>query len=223
MAVIEAKEVVRVYGDAGTQVRALDGISVSIEAGEFVSVEGPSGSGKSTLLHLLAGLDLATSGTVVFDGLDLATLADDERSRFRRDRVGIVLPVVELIGTLCAWENVAASELLRGGRLVGGRSRAIELLNEIGLAERADTPARRLSTGEAQRVSLARALYGRPSLVVADEPTSFLDSVRAEQVLRLLRRLADNGQSIVMATHDARAAAFADRSVRLLDGRVLDV
>jgi putative ABC transport system ATP-binding protein len=220
--IVEAVDVRRRFGRGADAVLALDVVSVAVLPGEFVSLEGPSGCGKSTLLHLLGALDVPTEGTVRFDGRDLAALSDAERSTFRLRNIGLVLPVVDLLGTLTVWENVAAQELLSGRSLRDGRDRAMELLELVGLAERASAGASRLSTGEAQRVTLARALYSRPKLLVADEPTSFLDSVRAESVLRLLRRLADEGQSIVMATHDARAAAYADRSVRLLDGRVVE-
>lgn len=220
--IVEAVDVGRRFGRGPESILALDGVSVAVLPGEFVSLEGPSGCGKSTLLHLLAGLDLPTAGMVRFDGHDLAALDDTDRSAFRLRNIGLVLPVVDLLGTLTVWENVAAQELLAGRRLRDGRDRAMELLELVGLADRATAGGSRLSTGEAQRVTLARALFNRPKLLVADEPTSFLDSVRAESVLRLLRRLADAGQSIVMATHDARAAAYADRSVRLLDGRVVD-
>ncbi len=202
-------------------VRAVDGVSVEIRAGEFVAVQGPSGCGKSTLLHLFGGLDLPTSGIVHFDGIDIATLDDDERSALRRKYMGIVSPVVDLIPTLTAWENVAVPLLLAGGRVGSGRERAHELLDQVGLASRAGHEAGRLSTGEAQRVTLARALFNDPTLILADEPTSYLDSVRSDEVVALLRRLADDGGTIVMATHDPRAAAYADRSIRLLDGRLV--
>jgi ABC-type lipoprotein export system ATPase subunit len=134
----------------------------------------------------------------------------------------MVLPVVDVIGSLSSWENVAMPVLLAGKRLSSGRARAESLLSVIGLSHRINVAASRLSTGEAQRVSLARALFHRPPLLIADEPPSFLDSVRSDEVLRLLRSLADQGQTIVVSTHDPRAAAYADRSIRILDGQVVE-
>lgn len=220
MPVVETVGVTRVFGTDGT-VTALDDVSVSIAAGEFVAVQGPSGCGKSTLLHLLGGLDAPTAGIVRFGDVDLATLTDNERTQLRRNRIGIVLPIVELVPTLTSWENVAISLLLDGRSMAEGQTRAEELLGVFQLADRSRTVASRLSTGEAQRVAIARALYNEPHLLLADEPTSFLDSVRSDETVGLLRTLADGGRTIVMATHDARAAAFADRSIRLLDGRVV--
>ena len=220
--VVEAIDACRIFGAGIEAVTALDGVSLAVYPGEFVALEGPSGCGKSTLLHLLGGIDLPTSGRILFGRAELATMTDDTRSELRRNRVGMVLPLVELIRTLTVWENVATPLLLAGKRLSSGRVRAEHLLDQVGLGLRANASAGRLSTGEAQRVALARALFHEPELLLADEPTSFLDSVRSDQILKLLRQLADEGQAIVMATHDPRAAAYADRSVRLLDGSVLD-
>ena len=218
----------RRFGAGADSVLALQGVSVSLRQGDFIAVEGPSGCGKSTLLHLLAGLDIPDHGfvrfeaTSVYPATTLSELSDSERSRFRLEHIGIVLPVVDLISSLSAWENVAMPLLLAGKKLKSGRDRAELLLSAVGLAHRMNVGAGRLSTGEAQRVSLARALFHEPSVLIADEPTSFLDSVRSDEVLRLLRTLADHGQTIVMATHDPRASAYADRSIRLLDGQVVE-
>lgn len=217
-AIVEACAVTRIY-HAEEPVVAVNQVSLAVVAGEFVAVEGPSGCGKSTLLHLLGGLDLATHGTVRFSGCDYSSMDDEARSNLRRRRIGLVLPVVDLIASLTTWENVAITLVLGGGRLSTGKARARDLLDQVGLAHKADTPAGRLSAGEAQRTALARALFNQPVLLLADEPTSSLDTVRSDQVLNLLRQLADQGQAIVMATHNARAAAFTDRSVRLRDGR----
>lgn len=218
---VEAIGVTRVFGTDET-VTALYDVSMSVQPGEFVSIEGPSGCGKSTLLHLLGALDTPTSGAVRFAGFDLSELNDDERARLRRHSIGMVLPIVELVPTMKAWENVAIASLLGGRTVSEGRSKAEELLDSVKLGHRTNTLAARLSTGEAQRVALARALYNDPQLLIADEPTSFLDSVRSDEVVSLLRSLADDGRTIVMATHDTRAAAYADRSIRLLDGQRLD-
>lgn len=218
--IVETVGVTRVFGTDGN-VTALDDVSLSIAHGEFVAIQGPSGCGKSTLLHLLGGLDTPTAGTVRFGDVDLATLTDNERTRLRLDAIGIVLPIVELVPTLTTWENVAISLLLDGRPMAEGQDRAAELLEAVKLPGRVLTIASRLSTGEAQRVAVARAIFNDPQLLLADEPTSFLDSVRSDEIVGLLRTLANNGRTIVMATHEARAAAFADRSIRLLDGRVV--
>lgn len=220
-ALVEARHATRIFAADDTAVTAIDRISFSVAPGEFVAIEGASGSGKSTLLHLLGGLDLATTGSVRFEGRDYAAMDDDVRSTLRRTGIGLMLPVVDLIASLTVWENVAVARLLAGQRLGGGRQRARELLDQIGLSARSDVPAGRLSAGEAQRVALARALFSRPRLLLLDEPTSSLDSVRADEMLGLLRQVAGDGPAIVMVTHNARAAAFADRSVRLCDGRVV--
>jgi putative ABC transport system ATP-binding protein len=226
MAIVEVESVSRRFGSDGDTVRALSEVSMTVDEGCFIALEGPSGCGKSTLLHLLGGLDVPDEGSVrlgptkQFASTTLSRLDDSTRSRFRLEHIGMVLPVVDLIGSLASWENVAMPLLLAGKKLSTGRARAESLLNDVGLAHRMNIAAGRLSSGEAQRVSLARALFNEPALLVADEPTSFLDSVRSDQIMQLLRRLADAGQTIVMATHDARAAAYADRSVRLLDGRI---
>ena len=218
--IVETVGVTRVFGTDGN-VTALDDVSLSIGHGEFVAIQGPSGCGKSTLLHLLGGLDTPTAGTVRFGDVDLATLTDNERTRLRLDAIGIVLPIVELVPTLTTWENVAISLLLDGRPMAEGQDRATELLEAVKLPDRVLTVASRLSTGEAQRVAVARALFNDPQLLLADEPTSFLDSVRSDEIVGLLRTLANSGRTIVMVTHDARAAAFADRSIRLLDGLVV--
>ena len=218
--IVETVGVTRVFGTDGN-VTALDDVSLSIAHGEFVAIQGPSGCGKSTLLHLLGGLDTPTAGTVRFGDVDLATLTDNERTRLRLDAIGIVLPIVELVPTLTAWENVAISLLFDDRPIAEGQDRATDLLEAVKLPDRVLTVASRLSTGEAQRVAVARALFNDPQLLLADEPTSFLDSVRSDEIVGLLRTLANSGRTIVMATHEARAAAFADRSIRLLDGRVV--
>ncbi len=224
---LETFNISRRFGVGEDSVLALSGVSIAINAGEFVALEGPSGCGKSTLLHLLGGLDVPDQGEVriaelgAIPATTLSSLDDSARSRFRLEHIGMVLPVVDLIGSLSSWENVAMPLLLAGKRLSTGRTRAESLLRDVGLSHRINVGASRLSTGEAQRVSLARALFHKPPLLIADEPTSFLDSVRSDEVLRLLRCLADGGQTIVMATHDARAAAYADRSIRILDGQVV--
>ena len=220
-AIIRADGVGRDFRDLAETVVALRNVSFAVERGEFVALEGPSGSGKSTLLHLIAGLDVPSQGTLVVAGHDMHSLNDDQRATLRRSTIGVVLPIVQLNPTLSLWENVALPALLNGGRLRAGRERAEQTLKRVGLSASPDRPAGRLSSGEAQRTCVARALFAEPALLLADEPTSTLDSVRSDELLALLRSLADAGQTILLATHNPRAAAYTDRSLRLLDGRLV--
>ncbi|MGH2498910.1 MAG: ABC transporter ATP-binding protein [Candidatus Limnocylindria bacterium] len=203
-------------------VLALDRVSLDVPAGQFCSVMGPSGSGKSTLLHLVAGIDAPTAGRVIVDGRDLATLSDDERTVLRRRRIGLVFQFFNLLPTLSALENAALPLELDGlGRRDASR-RARALLADLGLGGRLEHRPHQLSGGQLQRVAIARALVGGPALVLADEPTGNLDSHAGEEILRLLRHTADaRGHTVVMVTHDERAAAIGDRVVELQDGRIV--
>ena len=215
-ALITTEDLTRVYEG---QVRALDGVSLRITAGEMVAVMGPSGSGKSTLLHLLGALDRPTSGRIVFEGQDLGAIKDVDR--FRGERVGFVFQSHNLIPTLTAQENVLVP--MRGGPIPpaerGGW--ALELLARVGLGGLAGRRPAQLSGGQRQRVALARALANRPSLVLADEPTGNLDSQNGADVLRLLRESnASLGTTVVMVTHDPVVALENDRILTLRDGRI---
>ena len=207
----------------GTQtVRALDDVSLTVDAGEFVSVLGPSGSGKSTLLHLMGALDTPSAGHVRIGGIDVAALSDDELTDLRRHRLGFVFQFFNLLPTLSAWENVAVPLLLDGRRLRSLKREAAPLLDALGLGHRLDHRPAELSGGELQRVAIARALVADPIVVLADEPTGNLDSETGAGVLDVLRRsCAERGAAVVMVTHDQRGAAAADRSVHLVDGRVV--
>jgi putative ABC transport system ATP-binding protein len=217
---MELRGATKVYQQGRRQVHALRGVSLRIEAGEFVSIMGPSGSGKSTLMHLLGALDPPTSGEVYFDGLALHTLPDRELALLRRRRIGFVFQFFNLLPTLKAVENVALPLLLAGQ----GRGRALPpaqaVLERVGLANRAGHFPDELSGGEMQRVAIARALVIEPEAVLCDEPTGNLDSASSEEVLKLLRSLPQAGRAVVMVTHDAHAAAFGDRIVHIRDGLV---
>jgi putative ABC transport system ATP-binding protein len=218
---MELREVTKHYQQGRRTVQALRGVSLRIDAGEFVSIMGPSGSGKSTLMHLLGALDTPTSGEVLFQGRPLHTLPDRELSLLRRTRIGFVFQFFNLIPTLTAVENVALPLLLAGQR----RGRALEParagLERVGLAERASHFPDELSGGEMQRVAIARALVIDPEAVLCDEPTGNLDSQTSAEILRLLRSLPEAGKrSVVMVTHDAQAAAYGDRIVHIKDGKV---
>ena len=216
--VIEARGIVRTYSSGAEAVHALRGVDLSVQAGEFLAITGPSGSGKSTLLHVIGGLDRPDEGSVVLEGRDMSSLPDEELALVRRRHLGFVLQFFNLLPTLTAAENVGFPLLLDGDP--GALPRARESLAAVGLAERAGHRPSQLSGGEQQRVALARALVTKPAVVLADEPTGNLDSATGEGILGLLRATADRGQTIVMVTHDARTAEYADRTVRLADGRL---
>jgi putative ABC transport system ATP-binding protein len=220
---LELTDVVRRYRVGGQVISALDGVSLTIEAGTFVSVVGPSGAGKSTLLHLLGALDSPDAGSIRFRGREIGELDDRRRSQIRLREMGFVFQFFNLLPTLSAWENVAVPRLLDGGGLAKARPRALELLDLVGLAERADHRPAELSGGQMQRVAVARALMMDPPLVLADEPTGNLDSVTGSEIMTLLAEIAhDSGRAraVVMVTHNDEAAAKTDRVIRLRDGRI---
>jgi len=218
---VETSGLGKEYRAGAAPVRALDGVTLRLESGEFLAVMGPSGSGKSTLLNLLGGLDRPTSGSVRVGGTDLAGLSDAELTRFRRTELGFVFQAFNLLPTLSAWENVALPLLLDGARPRRVRGLARDLLAEVGLADRAGHRPSELSGGEAQRVAIARALANDPLLVLADEPTGNLDSATGAQILSLLaHRVAGRGRTLVMVTHDEAAADTAHRLIRMRDGRM---
>jgi putative ABC transport system ATP-binding protein len=218
---MELRAVTKTYLQGRRAVEALRGVSLRIEAGEFVSIMGPSGSGKSTLLHLLGALDTPTAGEVFFRGRALHALSDRELSLLRRTQVGFVFQFFNLIPTLTAAENVGLPRLLAGERRGRALAAARAGLERVGLVDRADHFPDEMSGGEQQRVAVARALVVEPEAILCDEPTGNLDSANATEILRLLRGLPESGKrSVVMVTHDPDAAAYGDRLVRIRDGQV---
>ena len=218
---MELQDVTKHYLQGKRLVRALAGVSMKIEAGEFISIMGPSGSGKSTLMHLLGALDTPTTGEVLFQGRRLSMMSDREQSQLRRTQIGFVFQFFNLLPTLTAVENVALPLLLAGTR----RSRALEPayagLDRVGLSERATHFPDEMSGGEMQRVAIARALVINPEAILCDEPTGNLDSHTSSEILKLLRSLPEPGKrSVVMVTHDAEAATYGDRIIHIRDGRV---
>jgi putative ABC transport system ATP-binding protein len=218
---MELVQVTKRYQQGRRFVDAVRGVSLSVGAGEFVSIMGPSGSGKSTLMHLLGGLDTPSSGQAVFQGRNLQKMSDRERSLLRRTRIGFVFQAFNLLSTLRAVENVALPLLLAGQ----GHRRAMLLgaaaLERVGLSHRADHFPEEMSGGEMQRVAIARALVTEPEAVLCDEPTGNLDSATSKEILTLLRSLPESGKrSVVMVTHDPGAADYGDRLVQLRDGLV---
>jgi putative ABC transport system ATP-binding protein len=203
-------------------VRALRGVDLTVRSGEFVALMGPSGSGKSTLLHLVAGLDRADEGTVALAGVRTEELNGSRLARLRRRHVGLVFQFFHLIEHLSALENVALAALIAGCKPAEATARARDLLDTLGLLDRATERPAALSGGQRQRVAIARALANRPTLLLADEPTGALDSAGAAEVLELFGRLHRTGQTILMVTHSREVAGGAQRIVRMRDGRVVD-
>ncbi|MBM9468935.1 ABC transporter ATP-binding protein [Nakamurella leprariae] len=209
----------RTYGTGSTAVRALDGVSVDFPRGTFTAVMGPSGSGKSTLLHCLAGLDTPDAGRVLLGDTDLTGLSDRQLTEVRRDRIGFVFQSFNLLPTLTAEQNILLPLDLAGRRRDDAEFDAI--VAELGLGDRLGHRPAELSGGQQQRVAVARALIGRPALIVADEPTGALDTRTGQTLLAFLRSaVRESGRTVVMVTHDPVAASFADRVVLLTDGRV---
>ena len=220
-AIIEARGLERTYDEAGAAVRALAGVDLAVERGEFVAVMGPSGSGKSTLLHLLGGLDRPSGGELWLDGERVDGLSEGAWAKRRRRQVGYVFQFFNLISNLSASGNAELPALLAGVPAGEARARRERLFDSLGIADRAGAVPARLSGGEQQRVALARALINDPALLLADEPTGNLDSRAAAEVLALLAESHARGQTIVLVTHDPRVAATADRVVRMRDGVIV--
>ena len=219
---LEARQVVKRYEGTDPSTPALAGVDVRLERGEFVAVMGPSGCGKSTVLNILAGLDRPTDGEVWFEGKRIDRLGETELAKLRRRRIGFVFQSFNLLPTLSVAENVELPLLLTGQRRGAARRTAAALLGDLGVAERHRAAPGRLSGGQQQRVALARALANDPDLVLADEPTGNLDSRSTRDVLGLLRAAHGRGRTLLVATHDARVAAAADRMLTMNDGRIVD-
>jgi putative ABC transport system ATP-binding protein len=220
-AAASARNLVKTYGEGETEVRALDGVTIDLLAGQFTAVMGPSGSGKSTLMHCLAALDTPTSGEAVVDGVELSGLKDKALTALRRERVGFVFQSFNLIPTLTAEENILLPLALAGRK--ADPAWFDRVVDSVGLRDRLSHRPSEMSGGQQQRVACARALVSRPSVVFADEPTGNLDSTSSAEVLGFLRRSVDEfQQTVVMVTHDPVAAAYTDRVVFLADGRIVE-
>jgi putative ABC transport system ATP-binding protein len=219
-AVVDAKELTRVYGEGDTAVHALRGCSITVEHGELTAVMGPSGSGKSTLMHILAGLDQPSSGTVSIEGTEITSLGDNDLTKLRREHIGFIFQFFNLLPMLTAEENIVLPLELAGGKT--DKAWIDEVIGKVGLADRRKHRPSELSGGQQQRVAIARALISRPTVIFADEPTGNLDSTTSAEILELLRQsVSDYGQTTVMVTHDPNAAAIADRVLFLADGCIV--
>ncbi len=220
MIVLQTRGLKKVYGTGEARVRALDGVDLDVEQGEFVAVVGTSGSGKSTLLHMLGGLDRPTAGTVTVDGRNIFALSDEALTVFRRRKIGFVFQAYNLVPVLSVWENIVLPVQLDGRR--PDKAYLSQVVEALGLAEKLDRLPGQLSGGQQQRVAIARALAAQPAILLADEPTGNLDSKTSQDVLSLMkvtgRRFA---QTMVMITHNEEIAQLADRIVRIEDGRIV--
>ena len=220
--VVEARNIVKTYVLGKKRFEVLKGVSFSARKGEFLSIQGPSGSGKTTLIFLAAGLDLPDSGEIIVNGANLAEMSDKERTVWRRRNVGIVFQFYHLLPTLTALENILLVMELAGIPKRERTSRAIDLLDFVGLRSAADKYPAELSGGEQQRIAIARALAADPPVLLADEPTANLDTHNKVRIVKLLRKAAENGTTVIMATHDSALAEESDRILRLVDGVIVE-
>lgn len=220
MTILETKDLKKYYGSGDTQVKALDGVNLSVEDGEFVAIVGTSGSGKSTLLHMLGGLDRPTSGSVSVDGKDIFFLKDEALTIFRRRKIGFVFQSYNLVPVLTVQENIVLPIQLDGGRV--DESYVREVIAVLGLEKKLNRLPGQLSGGQQQRVAIARALATKPAILLADEPTGNLDSRTSQDVLSLMKVTGRKfAQTMVMITHNEEIAQLADRIVRIEDGRIV--
>ena len=220
MAILETRRLRKVYGSGDTEVRALDGVDLAVEKGEFAAVVGTSGSGKSTLLHMLGGLDRPTGGSVIVDGRELSTLKDEELTIFRRRKIGFVFQNYNLVPVLNVYENIVLPIQLDGGQPDKGYTN--QIIETLGLGSKLQNLPNNLSGGQQQRVAIARALAAKPAIILADEPTGNLDSRTSQDVMSLLKVTSQRfAQTIVMITHNEEIAQMAGRVIRIEDGRIV--
>ena len=220
MSILETRNLRKIYGSGDTEVRALDGVNLSVNSGEFVAIVGTSGSGKSTLLHMLGGLDRPTSGSVIVDGKDIFSLKDEALTIFRRRKIGFVFQSYNLVPVLNARENIVLPIQLDGRQV--DEDFLDKIVNTLGLEKKLGSLPSQLSGGQQQRVAIARALAAAPAIILADEPTGNLDSRTSQDVLSLLKVTSQKfAQTIVMITHNEEIAQMADRIIRIEDGRIV--
>ena len=220
MTILETRELRKIYSSGNTEVRALDGVNLSVEKGEFVAVVGTSGSGKSTLLHMLGGLDRPTSGTVTVDGRELSALKDEALTIFRRRKIGFVFQNYNLVPVLNVRENIILPIQLDGNQ--PDKAYVAQIIETLGLESKLQNLPGNLSGGQQQRVAIARALAAKPAIILADEPTGNLDSATSQDVMGLLKVTSEKfSQTVVMITHNEEIAQMADRIIRIEDGRIV--
>ena len=221
MSLIEIKDIYKIYNPGENEVRALDGISLNVEHGEFLAIVGQSGSGKSTLMNMLGLLDIPTSGTYSLVGVDVANMTDDELSEIRNKEIGFIFQGFNLIPSLTAVENVELPLVYRGMKKEERNKLALEALDRVGLSHRLDHLPKQMSGGQQQRVAIARAVAARPPIILADEPTGNLDSHSGVEVMKILHELHEEGRTVILITHDNDIANEAERVIRIQDGQIV--
>ncbi len=221
MSLVEVRDMYKIYNPGENEVRAIDGISLTIEKGEFVAIIGQSGSGKSTLMNMLGLLDIPTSGTYLLDGIDTANMTDDELSEIRNKEIGFIFQGFNLIPSLTAVENVELPLVYRGMKKEERNKLALEALDRVGLSHRLDHLPKQMSGGQQQRVAIARAVAARPPVILADEPTGNLDSHSGVEVMKILHELHEEGRTVILITHDNEIAGEAERVIRIQDGQIV--
>ena len=220
--IIQIKNLTKIFGD-GVEIKALDGVELNIEQGEFLAIMGPSGSGKSTLLNQIGILDTPTSGTILLDGVDVTKMSDKQRSITRNKQLGFIFQYHHLLPDFNALENVMMPMLINGVRRSKARKIASKMLEEVGLGDRMKHRPNQLSGGQNQRVAIARALVNKPSIVIGDEPTGNLDSKASDNIYELLRKLnREHNQTFILVTHDKHMAEKTDRIIQLVDGKIAE-
>ena len=222
MSLIEVRDVYKIYNPGENEVRALDGVSLTIDEGEFVAIIGQSGSGKSTLMNMLGLLDTCTSGEYYMDGVDVSHMTDDELSEIRNKKIGFIFQGFNLIASLTAKGNVELPLVYRGMKKSEREKLSLEALKMVGLEKRINHRPSQMSGGQQQRVAIARAIAARPPIILADEPTGNLDSHSGKDVMRIIHQLHSEGRTIILITHDNSIALEAQRVIRIQDGKVID-
>ena len=221
LSLIEIKDIYKIYNPGENEVRALDGVSLTVERGEFIAIVGQSGSGKSTLMNMLGLLDVPTSGTYMLDGENVSHMTDDELSEIRNKQIGFIFQGFNLIPSLTAVGNVELPLVYRGMKKEERRKISVEALERVGLSHRLDHLPKQMSGGQQQRVAIARAVAARPPIILADEPTGNLDSHSGVEVMKILHELHNEGRTIILITHDNDIALEAQRVIRIQDGQVV--
>lgn len=221
MSLVEVKNLYKIYNPGENEVRALDGINLTVEKGEFLAIVGQSGSGKSTFMNMIGLLDIPTSGTYLLDGIDVSSMTDDELSEIRNKEIGFIFQGFNLISSLSAVENVELPLVYRGMKKEERHRLAIEALERVGLSHRLNHLPKQMSGGQQQRVAIARAVAARPPVILADEPTGNLDSHSGIEVMKILHELHEEGRTIILITHDNEIAKEAQRVIRIQDGQII--
>lgn len=221
MSLVEVKDLYKIYNPGENEVRALDGINLIVEKGEFLAIVGQSGSGKSTFMNMIGLLDIPTSGTYLLDGVDVSSMTDDELSEIRNKQIGFIFQGFNLISNLSAIENVELPLVYRGMKKDERHKLAVEALERVGLSHRLNHLPKQMSGGQQQRVAIARAVAARPPIILADEPTGNLDSHSGVEVMKILHELHREGRTIILITHDNEIAKEAQRVIRIQDGQII--